>query len=56
VAGGGLEGQHILVKWPEEDGGWVHAIVEKPYTGARTTLARTTTSSILKRLWVTPMS
>ena len=31
VADGALEGQHILVKWPEEDGGWVHAIVEKPY-------------------------
>ena len=31
VADGALEGQHTLVKWPEEDGGWVHAIVEKPY-------------------------
>ena len=31
VADGALEGQHIIVKWPEEDGGWVHAIVEKPY-------------------------
>ena len=31
VENGALEGQHILVKWPEEDGGWVHAVVEKAY-------------------------
>ena len=54
VVDGALEGQHILIKWPEEDGGWVHAIVEKPYRRKNNAGKNYNVKSTLKRLWATP--
>ena len=45
VAGGALEGQHILVKWPEEDGGWVHIMLAHTNKRAQLTFNSTKTQN-----------